>query len=322
MHIWQPTAQFSTLQYRAHILSKIRQFFSERQVLEVETPLLATSSVTDPHLQSFSTHYYDATGQFMQTLYLQTSPEFCMKRLLAAGSGPIYQITRAFRNNGESGRWHNPEFTMLEWYRPGFTLTALMDEAEILLQTLLDCPAAQRFSYTEIFQQAFALNPHQASLSQLEQVATQYDMSQTATLMRREDWLQLLLDHIVRQPRYAQHPLFVYDFPAAQAALARIRSEDPPVAERVEIYLAGLELANGFHELADAQEQRQRFLADLAQRQDWGLALPPLDEKLLTALTRGLPDCSGIALGVDRLIALATQATALAEVISFPIDRV
>jgi elongation factor P--(R)-beta-lysine ligase len=320
---WQPTASLSNLKKRAQVLRQIRQFFEARHVLEVETPLLSAHTVTDPALQSFSTHYYDATGQLNETLYLQTSPEFAMKRLLAAGSGPIYQITHAFRNYGEQGRWHNPEFTLLEWYRPGFSLQDLMDETESLLQTLLQCPPAKRVTYTQVFEQFVQLNPHQANLAQLKAAALKVGMTlqSTNTPIYKDDWLQQLLDKLISHHFDATQPIFIYDFPVSQAALARVCSKPTPVAERVEVYLGGVELANGFHELTDAKEQRQRFEQDLITRQKQNLDRLSLDERLLAALDKGLPDCAGIALGIDRLVALLTDADSLSEVLTFPIDR-
>lgn len=314
------TASLFAMQQRARILANIRSFFKERQVLEVETPLLSQSGVTDPHLHSFTTDYQDAIGDLKQTLYLQTSPEFAMKRLLASDSGPIYQITRAFRNRGEQGRWHNPEFTLLEWYRPGFTLTDLMDETESLLQTILSCPPAHRVSYAEIFNKNLRLDPHQATLPQLHLAAQEHGifLSPAEANFERDELLQRLLDRILTLSTDRLRPLFLHDFPVTQAALAQIRPGPPPVAERVEVYLNGLELANGFHELRDAIEQRARFEADLEYRAIQNLPQVPLDEQLLSALTH-LPDCSGIALGIDRLIAIAIQAETLSEVIHFPL---
>jgi lysyl-tRNA synthetase class 2 len=320
---WQPTIAWATLQHRAAILNQIRDFFKQRGVLEVETPLLSHSTVTDPHLHSFTTNYHQDDGQPQKTLYLQTSPEFAMKRLLAAGSGPIYQIARAFRNNGEHGRWHNPEFTLLEWYRPGFKLNDLMDETECLLRMILQCGPAKRYSYAILFKHFLDLDPHTVTVAELQQRANQEGICLHSTdhITSPTDGLQLLLEHIIQSKLDKDKPIFIYDFPASQAALARIRPGSPPVAERVEVYFQGLELANGFYELSDAKEQRQRFLADLDYRKAHHLPCVPIDEHLLNALSHGLPDCSGIALGIDRLVALATHSQQLAHVITFPLDR-
>jgi lysyl-tRNA synthetase class 2 len=319
---WKPSATFKTLQYRANLLETIRSFFKDRQVLEVETPLLSTHSVTDPHLDSFCTQYRDSSGKLKQPLYLQTSPEFAMKRLLAAGSGPIFQITHAFRNRGEQGRWHNPEFTLLEWYRPGFSLFDLMNEVEELLTLLLGCPAAHRISYEELFKKHLAIDPHRASLSEIHTTLKKCNISlhSTHTVNQIDEGLQLLLDFIIQNRIEPSLPVFIYDFPSSQAALAKIRPGPIPVAERVEVYIGGLELANGFHELADPTEQARRFYQDLMTRQNCDLPAIPIDTHLLAALHHGLPDCSGIALGIDRLVAHSIKAQELAEVLTFPLD--
>lgn len=321
LNAWQPTTSLATLHLRARLLSRIRQFFAERQVLEVETPLLSQATVTDKYLQSFQTNYHFANPEQKQTLYLQTSPEFAMKRLLAAGSGAIYQLCKAFRNQGESGRTHNPEFTMLEWYRPGFNHHDLMDEMESLLKIILGCPSAQRFSYAELFQHYLQLDPHQASIEPLKQTAHRFNLAtENLICLEKDDWLNLLMTHCI-EPQLPKHPVFIYDFPASQAALARIRPGEPALAERFEVYVQGLELANGFHELSSASEQRQRFKNDLIQREQAGYPLVPIDERLLAALEQGLPDCAGVALGVDRLIMLAAGKNSINEVITFPIEH-
>ncbi|MES2998490.1 MAG: EF-P lysine aminoacylase EpmA [Pseudomonadota bacterium] len=318
---WRPSASQALLRLRANIFSHIRQFFAERHVLEVETPVLSQATVTDKHLQCFYTDYRFENPDQKQTLYLQTSPEFAMKRLLAAGSGAIYQLCKAFRNQGESGRTHNPEFTLLEWYRPDFNHHYLMDEVEALLKIILDCQSAQRFTYAALFQQYLQIDPHQASVEELKKTL-QGSNHTTENLynMEKDDWLNLLMTHSI-EPQLPKHPVFIYDFPASQAALARIRPGNPPLAERFEVYIQGLELANGFHELNDAQEQRQRFMEDLAQRKEAGNPSVPIDEQLLAALAHGLPDCAGVALGIDRLIMLAAKKDSINEVLAFPLER-
>lgn len=318
---WQPTANLKVLQRRADTMYTIRQFFKERDVMEVTTPLLSHHTVTDPHLESFMTEY-QAADNTSQTMYLQTSPEFAMKRLLAAGSGPIYQMTPAFRNQGEQGRWHNPEFTLLEWYRPQFTLTQLMDETEALLQLIIKCPSAQRLSYAELFQHCLNLDPHKATLQQIQQALRKLssEVELSGAFNKRDTALQLITDHLVQHCVDTTRPLFLYHFPASQAALARIHPS-LLVAERCELYFNGLELANGFHELQDSVEQKKRFLEDLAIRKKRNLSIVPLDSNLIAALSSGLPDSCGIALGIDRLIALATQNTRLDAVLTFPITR-
>jgi elongation factor P--(R)-beta-lysine ligase len=319
---WRPSTSFRVLQLRAHILADIRQFFAARQILEVETPLLSHATVTDQHLHSFQTDYYFSDATF-KTLYLQTSPEFAMKRLLAADSGPIYQICKAFRNRGESGIQHNPEFTLLEWYRPGFNHHDLMDEVADLFKIILPCESIRHFSYAELFQQFLQVDPHDASVRQLKAIAAQNKIQLHSTdciAMEKDDWLNLLMTHCI-EPKLPKHLLFIYDFPASQAALARIRHENPPIAERFEVYMQGMELANGFHELNIAEEQRARFQHDLLQRKKRGHPSVPLDENFLAALEHGLPDCAGVALGLDRLFMIAAKKKSIAEVIPFSLER-
>lgn len=322
MHLWQPSASIENLKQRAAIIQSIRHFFAQRGVLEVETPCLSAATVTDPYLQSMSAVFQEEGFQQSKTLYLQTSPEFAMKRLLAAGSGPIYQMGKSFRN-GEVGRFHNPEFTMLEWYRPGFDHHDLMSEMDALLQTVLHSLPAERLSYAEIFARYLAIDPHTASVELLQTTALQAGIQTSVELLQadRDTWLHLLMSHVIEPQLGQQQPSFIYDFPATQAALARVRPDTPPVAERFEVYSKGIELANGFHELADAKEQQQRFKADLSKRQLLGYSPVPMDQHLLAALAAGLPDCAGVALGIDRLVMLATQATDIKQVISFTVDR-
>lgn len=317
---WRPTASLSMLRCRAKLLSDIRDFFTERQVLEVDTPLLSQATVTDPHLHSFQTQYCLDNNQHHLTLYLQTSPEFAMKRLLAAGSGPIYQISKAFRNQGESGRYHNPEFSLLEWYQPAYDHHQLMDEVEALLKKLLICEPALRFTYAEIFQRYLSCNPHQVTFKEIKLIANRLDSgTENLALNTVEDYLNFLMSHVI-EPQLPKQLVFIYDYPVSLAALAKVRSDTTPVAERFEVYLNGIELANGFHELSDANEQRSRFQNDLLSRVKHAYPQVPIDEHLLAALTHGLPDCSGVALGIDRLLMLMTNANKLSDVISFPVQ--
>lgn len=319
---WQPTAAIKNLHLRAEILTKVRAFFAARNVLEVETPLLSHATVTDVYLQSFMTQYHPGHPLPPQSLYLQTSPEYAMKRLLAAGSGPIFQICKAFRNEGEFGRHHNPEFTMLEWYRPGFSHHDLMDETDELLQTILQLPTAERFTYTEVFTRYADINPHTISLAELKERTQKLGLFADGHFSDDKDqWLHLIMAEVIEPKIGRGRATFIYDFPTTQAALARIRPDNPPVAERFEVYIEGTELANGFHELTDASEQRQRFYNDLQKREKLNYSPVPMDNLFLTALEHGLTPCAGIALGIDRLVMLATKANSLAEVISFTVDR-
>lgn len=298
----------------------MREFFAGRGVLEVETPLLAAAPVTDPQLASFSTTYRGPGASSGCTLFLQTSPEFAMKRLLAAGSGPIWQLGKAFRD-GEAGRRHNPEFTLLEWYRPGLDHHALMDEMDELLAVALGAAPAERLTYREALVRHAGVDPLEAPVTALRAAAVSALGSVPELGEDRDGWLDLLVSLVV-EPRLGRgRPTFLYDYPASQAALARLRPDDPRVAERFEVYVEGVELANGFHELGDAAEQRRRFEADLERRRATGSPIVPVDERLLAALAHGLPPCAGVALGFDRLVMIALGAESLTEVIAFPWDR-
>lgn len=307
---------------RARLLAQIRAFFHQQGIMEVETPVCSHAATTDPSIHSLVTRYTGPGAPSGVPLYLHTSPEFPMKRLLAAGSGPIYQLCKVFRD-GESGRLHNPEFTLLEWYRPGFDHHRLMDEVEQLVQWVLpERRPVRRVSYQALFEQLLGLNPHAATAEQLRDLALQQDVPGIAQLdlPHRDAWLDLLMTHCI-EPALGAGLCFVYDYPASQAALARIRPDDPPVAERFELYIDGVEVANGFHELADGAEQRRRFEQDLQARSAAGQPLVPMDEQLLAALDRGLPDCAGVALGIDRLLMRVVGAEHIDQVIAFPLGR-
>lgn len=316
---WQPTATVQHLKHRAHIIEKMRAFFKAREVIEVETPLLCRTTATDPYIESFETFLCDPGGENRQKFYLQTSPEFPMKRLLAAGMGSIYQICKAFRNE-ESGRLHNPEFTILEWYRLGFDHHQLMDEVDHFLQYILRVQKAQRVSYQQIFLNYLQINPHEASIFDLQRCAAQQNLLVEAACLNRDDWLQLLMMHCIEPHLGQQMPVFIYDFPASQAALSKIRQGEIPVAERFEVYVEGVELANGYHELCHAKEQQERFKSDHVKRQVLSRPEIPLDAALIAALEHGMPDCAGIALGVDRLVMLALQQNHIADVVAFPVE--
>ena len=316
---WRPVADSEALRARAKLLRELRDFFEARGILEVETPQLVGHATTDLHLASFSTLFRGPGADEGNELFLSTSPELAMKRLLAAGSGPIFQICRAFRN-GESGRRHNPEFTILEWYRPGFDHFALMREVEELLVLALGIGKCDRCTYEDLFTESLDLSPHRASVATLEEAATERGLS-ISSFAGVDEGLQFLLAELIEPDLGKELPIFVYDFPASQAALARIRPGDPPVAERFEVYFKGVELANGFHELRDADEQRRRFDDDRVNRKRMGLPIPEIDEAFLQALQAGIPQCAGVALGLDRLLMLQTGAESIDEVLAFPLGR-
>lgn len=319
---YQPTCDLSALRARANMYAQIREFFAKREVLEVETPILSQAGVTDVYLASVQ-----ATRHVLgkaATHYLHTSPEFAMKRLLASGSGPIYQICKVFRDD-EHGRKHNSEFTMLEWYRPGFTLKDLMFEVTDLLNVVLQ----QRFgevrptilSYKHAFMDRLDLNPLQASTKELQDAARRVGLN----LDLGDDhlgYIDLLFSHMVEPSLGFDTPVFLTDFPPELASLAKIRTDEDGevVAARFELYINGLELANAYDELIDATVLRSRFEADNQQRAKLGLSVMPIDEYLLAALPN-MPECSGIALGLDRLLMIATEKMRLSDVISFPADR-
>lgn len=315
---WKPTASIQNLLKRSQIMAEIRQFFKDRGVLEVETPALSEFSVTDVHLSTFSTQFLSPFASEAKTLYLMTSPEYHMKRLLAAGSGSIFQLCRVFRNE-EAGKRHNPEFTMLEWYRPYFDMYRLINEVDDLLQQILDCEPAESYSYQFVFQTYVGLDPLSATRAQLAEKARKHGFP-CEDDENRDTLLQFLFSEIVESNIGKERPTAVYHFPSSQAALAQISSEDHRVAERFEVYYKGLELANGFHELSDAKEQMRRFEQDNVQRAQMGLSTQQLDTRFLAALKAGIPNCSGVALGVDRLMMIATNAEKIEEVMAFGVE--
>lgn len=318
MQDWQPSASIDALRARAKIIDRVRGFFAERAVLEVDTPCLSTAAVSDPQLQPFATDYIPDGSLVAQRLYLHTSPEYPMKRLLAAGSGCIWQLCKVFRN-GETGGRHNPEFSMLEWYRLGFDHHRLMDEVDALVVGVLACAPAQRVTYASLFAQYLSLDIHQCGDDELARQGRQR-CGFTGDLPR-DGWLNLLFSHCV-EPQL-QAPTLVYAFPASQAALARVVAGDDevPSAARFELFVQGMELANGYFELTDPKEQARRLHADQREREAMGVAALPVDTRLVDALEAGLPACAGVALGLDRLVMLALGAKRIDQVIAFSFER-
>ena len=292
-------------------------------MLEVETPVLSLHASTDPALESLAVTYRGPGGADGWTYYLQTSPELAMKRLLAAGTGPIFQVCKAFRG-GERGRRHNPEFSLLEWYQPGFTYWELMDEVAALVQAVLDQPEldVERVSYRELFLARLDCDPHGATLGELQALAAGRGIDGAAKLgLSRDGWLDLLLTHCIESGLGRGQMTFVYDYAETQAALARVRQGSPAVAERFELYLEGMELANGFQELTDPLEQRRRFANDQAIRSQRGDPPLAMDDRFLTALEAGMPECAGVALGLDRLLMVMSGTDRIDATLAFPWER-
>ena len=321
---WQPTMSWENAQKRAEVISTVRDFFKARNVLEVETPALSQGTVTDVYLDALTCQYNflsDSSYQHSDTLYLQTSPEFHMKRLLASGYGCIYQIAKAFRHE-EFGKHHNPEFTMLEWYRIGFNQFDLMSEVAELLKSVLACNEPLLTSYQDAFINTVGIDPFTATFYELCQLLTQHKKSADWLIDSgdKDQLLQFVFTEIIEPTIGDEQPQFIYNFPVAQASLAKASSEDERVAERFECYYRGIELANGFNELTDAREQKKRFEEDNIKRAAQGLPTRPIDTNFIEALTHGLPQCSGVALGIDRLVMLALAAKQISEVQSFCVD--
>jgi lysyl-tRNA synthetase class 2 len=306
------------LNLRAQLYARVRGFFAARGVLEVETPLMSAAGNTEPNIESFATAFGGHVDAGSRERWLRTSPEHAMKRLLAAGVGDCYELGRVFRN-GEAGQRHNPEFTMLEWYRVRWDHERLMEEACEVVRLALALVGREvttvRFSYRELFRQALGVDPFAAPDEALQ--AALGDVRIDPAGMSRDDWLDLLLTHRVQPAFPADRITLVHDFPATQCALARIRAGDPPVAERFELYLGSSELANGYHELGDAAEQRARFENDNARRRARGQREMPIDERLLGVLG-SMPPCAGVALGIDRLLMSMMGTDAIADAIAFP----
>lgn len=322
---WRPSANLDALRLRARLYATIRTFFAERAVLEVETPVLSVAGNTDANIASFSLEFSGRTDGAPRTRWLRTSPEFPLKRLLAAGVGDCYELGRVFRD-GEAGGRHNPEFTMLEWYRVGWDHHHLIDETVALVQAALALvgrrATATTTTFRELYRERLGLDPFVADDAALR--AALGDVAIDPQGLTRDDWLDLLMTHRL-QPTFDRDAiLVVHDWPASQCALAKVRAgqgDAPAVAERFELYLGALELANGYHELTHAAEQRARFLRDHVLRADRGAVRPPLDEALLAAMAAGLPDCAGVALGVERLLMAMLGTDRIADVLAFDFAR-
>jgi lysyl-tRNA synthetase class 2 len=319
---WRPTAPLATLRLRAQVLARVREYFAATGALEVETPALVRAAVTDVHLEAL--RVVDDAGGGTTAGYLQTSPEYAMKRLLCAGAPDVFQVCRVFRA-GERGRRHNPEFTLVEWYRRDLDHHALMRDVEALVGFLLEglrsLPPSTFISYREAFCAVVGLDPLDAPVAALVGALDARGMALPASMRAaptRDDVLDLAMGTLVAASFATDRLTFLYDFPASQASLAQVRG---PVASRFEAFWGPLELANGFHELGAAAEQRARFEADLADRRANGQPARAVDERFLAALAHGLPPCAGVALGFDRLLMAATGAPTIDEVVAFPYER-
>ena len=301
----------ATVLARSNLYSEIRAYFLSESVLEVEVPTLGVGGATDPYLASFQ------CSEAGQSFYLQTSPEFFLKRLLCRGSGDVFTLCKSFRS-GEAGARHNPEFTMLEWYRLGFQLQELIDDVLSLLRyTGVDLPVST-FSYGELFQQFVGVNPHQASTDELQNALARWDADLSAQL-EHSAALDFLFTHAV-ESNLPAGCVVISDYPACQAALAKVQvdSNGDQVARRFELYINGMELANGYAELTDANEQAKRFEGDNQRRLQLGLPEVTADLSLVTALRKGMPECAGVAVGVDRLLMLLTGHSRIEECLLFP----
>ncbi len=305
------------LKLRAELNAFVRRYFAQRDVLEVETPILSRAGNTDPNIESFHTEFLGAVSQSPATRWLRTSPEYPMKRLLAAGVGDCYELGRVFRN-GEAGRRHNPEFTLLEWYRVERDYHELMAEVAEFVQGALrlvrkSC-TVHKCTYRELFIQRMQLDPFTAEADALR--APLLDFNIQSNDLTRDDWLNLLLTHCIEPTLQADQLLFIYDYPQTQCALAEVRDGPFPVAKRFEAYLGGHELANGYQELREPKVQRKRFEADNIRRGKLGKPMPPIDHTVIDALA-DLPVCAGVALGIDRLLMSMLDTNDIRDVLAF-----
>lgn len=315
---WQPSATITVLKQRADALAKIRNFFIQREVMEVDVPVLSHCAVSDPFIDAISASYRHYPQDSVQQCFLQSSPEYAMKRLLAAGSGCIYQMAKVFRN-GEIGHKHNPEFTMLEWYRIGFDEQQLMDEVAALVTQITAIETFKKLTYQQVFIDYLDVDINLASTAQLETLMR--SRIEIDAQLDRDGWLNLLMSHCI-EPQL-KGAVFIYDYPASQAALAKVKTNSAgvSVAARFELFINGVELANGYHELTNAGEQEKRLQADIQQRKALDLPQNPTDQRLVAALASGMPECAGVALGIDRLLMIALNKQHISEVLPFDFSR-
>ncbi len=323
---WKPSASMLALKERAKLLSSIRHYFEMNGAMEVETPMLSSKATVDIYINSFSTEFEPIGGGGLETHYLHTSPEFPMKRLLAAGSGDIFSMGKVFRN-GEAGGRHNPEFTMLEWYRVGMDQQGIMDDVTELLSSICPFTEVRRCSYGELFEEILDINPYTVSDEELDHLV-QTKVDDGLIGLERNDCLDILFSKHIEPTLGAVNKgklegVFVFDYPTSMSALAKLRTNEygEEVAARFELFINGVELANGYHELLDAQEQEKRFKAEQVKRRERGFDVYPYDQRLIDALQHGMPDCAGVAMGVDRLLMLMMNVKNIADVIAFDFHR-
>ena len=310
---WQPSASVEIIKKRAKLLQQIREFMNSREITEVDTPILSHYGISDPYIQSMTT---TVASEKNAQLYLQTSPELCMKRLLAAGMGSIYQLAHVFRNE-ESGKRHSSEFSMLEWYRLGFDYHELMNEVGELLQEVgLESP--EKMTYAQSFLVTTGVDPHITDTKKLRSICKKYGWE--TEIDDQHVLLDYVFSEVVMKNIKQTRPLFIYDYPRCMSALATLKHGSPVVSERFELFIGGMEIANGFNELVDADEQLTRFESDLQTRRNRKLAEPPIDKNFLTALEYGLPKCSGVAVGIDRLLMVLSGKNDIKDVTTFTLD--
>ena len=319
---WKPSASMSALKERAGLYKNIRSYFYRENVMEVETPMLSDAATPDVYIDSFQCDFKPIGGDCSQPRYLHTSPEFAMKRLLAAGSGDIYSMGRVFRN-GEVSNRHSPEFTLLEWYRLGIDEHKLMDDITCLLNYINPSITVARYSYKHIFQELVGINPHTISFDNLK-ILAEKKIDPQLKILERNDYLDLLFSKVIETALSAEvsnslSGVFIYDYPAGMSALAKINSDKDgyEVAARFELFLNGIEIANGYHELIDSHELLNRFKAEQHKREHRKFPIYPLDHRLLDALKHGIPDCAGVALGIDRLLMLMLKTNEISDVLAF-----
>ncbi|QFQ32727.1 elongation factor P--(R)-beta-lysine ligase [Buchnera aphidicola (Aphis fabae)] len=319
---WKPSASIKNLIKRSKIINNIRLFFLENKILEVETPSLSKSTITDINLTPFETNYFSPGNNLNKLkLWLITSPEYHMKRLLSASSGPIYQICRSFRNK-EYGQRHNPEFTILEWYQISCSMNKFIDKIDLFFQKILKFEKSEKISYQEVFVKYLNIDPFSTNITELYKISKKFNLAHLTCSEKNLNTVMEILFTLLIEPFLGEkRPIFVYHFPAEQASLASLNKKNNHIAERFEIFFKGIELGNGFYELTDYLENKKRLINENKKRYEMNLPIREIDSNFLNAINYGLPSCSGVAIGLDRLIMIALNKKSIDEVISFAFDR-